>query len=315
MNRLRLFGLVMISVAAFAQPRTGVFKLDYQSDVMNANWNKLTPEEERVIVDKATEAPFSGLYEKNKEDGVYVCKRCNAPLYRSADKFDSGCGWPSFDDEIPGAVQRIPDRDGIRTEIVCSNCGAHLGHVFFGENFTDKNTRHCVNSISLLFIPASASEKAYFAGGCFWGVEYYFQKAPGVLNTIVGFMGGTTKNPSYKEVSTGNSGHAEVLEVVFDPKRTTYETLARLFFEIHDPTQINRQGPDIGMQYRSVVFYTDQFQKQTAQKLIMLLELKGFKIATQLVPAGPFWKAEEYHQDYYARNGHEPYCHKWVKRF
>jgi len=279
-------------------------------------YNKLTPEEESVILRKGTEMPFSGKYYKHKETGVYVCKRCNAPLYRSEDKFDSGCGWPSFDDEIPGAIKRIPDADGIRIEIVCANCGAHLGHVFSGEKLTDKNIRHCVNSISLNFTPKEKkSEKAYFAGGCFWGVEHYFQKEKGVISTKVGYMGGHTQHPTYKEVCNGGTGHIETAEVMYDPAQTDFEKLARLFFEIHDPTQIDRQGPDIGDQYRSAIFYVNDEQKQISEKLIKLLEKKGYKVATKLIKADKFWKAEDYHQQYYQNTGKQPYCHFYQKRF
>jgi methionine-R-sulfoxide reductase len=123
-------------------------------------YKKLTDEEERVIMRKGTETPFTGKYYAFWEKGTYVCKRCGAPLYRSESKFEADCGWPSFDDEIPGAVKRSPDPDGVRTEIQCANCGAHLGHVFLGEGFTKKNTRHCVNSISIDFIP-EGKEKSY----------------------------------------------------------------------------------------------------------------------------------------------------------
>ena len=281
-------------------------------------YNELTPEEEKVIVHKGTEIPFSGKYYNYNEEGTYICKRCDAPLYRSEDKFDSQCGWPSFDDEIPGAVKRVPDSDGIRTAIICNNCGAHLGHVFTGEGFTEKDIRHCVNSISLNFISAQVKEEkrtAYFAGGCFWGVEYYFQNEEGVISTRVGYMGGYKQNPTYEEVSNGTTGHAETLEVVYDPYKTTFEKLAKLFFEIHDPTQINRQGPDIGEQYRSEIFYTDDEQKKIAEKLIKILKDKGYKIATKLTKANIFWEGEQYHQDYYNKNGKLPYCHVYTKKF
>ncbi|MFC1651039.1 bifunctional methionine sulfoxide reductase B/A protein [Candidatus Latescibacterota bacterium] len=280
-------------------------------------YNSLTPEEERVIVHKGTERPFSGVYDNHSEEGTYICKRCDAPLYLSGDKFDGHCGWPSFDDEISGAVKRVTDADGMRTEILCTNCGAHLGHVFTGEGFTDKNIRHCVNSISMNFIPSrqeQTTEAAYFAGGCFWGMEHFFNRENGVISTRVGYMGGQTEQPAYKEVSRGTTGHAEALEVVYDPSKTDFETLAKLFFNIHDPTQINRQGPDIGNQYRSALFYVDEDQKKIAERLIGSLKKNGYSAATELEPAGTFWEAEDYHQDYYAKNGQLPYCHIFKER-
>ena len=283
-------------------------------------YNPLTPEEERVILHKGTEMPWTGKLLDNKEKGTYVCKRCGAALYRSEDKFDSQCGWPSFDDEIEGAVKRVPDPDGRRTEIICANCGGHLGHVFLGEGFTDKDTRHCVNSISMDFIPAGeAVEKktdtAIFAGGCFWGVEYFLQQSRGVKSVESGYIGGHVDNPSYEQVCTGRTGHAEAVRVIFDPSKTSFEELARLFFEIHDPTQVDRQGPDIGEQYRSGVFYLNEEQKQIAERLISILEDKGYKVATEVTPATTFWPAERYHQDYYFNKGSLPYCHGYTKRF
>ncbi|MDD4656482.1 MAG: bifunctional methionine sulfoxide reductase B/A protein [Bacteroidales bacterium] len=274
----------------------------------------LTQEEKRVIIDKGTEAPFTGEYDNHYEPGTYHCKQCNAPLYSSTDKFDAGCGWPSFDSEIAGAITRLRDADGRRTEIVCSNCNGHLGHVFIGEQLTNKNTRHCVNSISMVFVPEK-KERAIFAGGCFWGVEHLLAKKWGVLSAVSGYTGGSVKDPTYKEVCTGTTGHAEAVEVIFDSNQISYRELAKLFLEIHDPTHIDRQGPDIGNQYRSEIFYLNDNQKKEATELLNILGKKGYDVATKVTKASQFYKAEKYHQDYYNNKGSQPYCHSYVKRF
>ena len=282
-------------------------------------YNDLTLQESRVIVNKGTEIPFTGEYTDHYENGTYICKRCGAALYYSSSKFRSDCGWPSFDDEIKGAVNRFPDPNGRRTEIVCSSCGAHLGHVFTGEHNTSKNIRHCVNSVSLDFVPVHLQPGRYgtaiFAGGCFWGVEYFLQKAEGVYSAISGYTGGHVRNPSYREVCTGTTGHAEAVKVIYDPVKTSYEKLLKLFLEIHDPTQVGRQGPDIGEQYRSEIFYLNDEQKEAAERNIAVLKGKGIKVVTAVTKATEFFPAEEYHQNYYFNNGKTPYCHVYTKRF
>lgn len=302
--------LMLMAVAAIA---------DTPEVKMKSEWKKLTPEETRIIVGKGTEAPFSGKFDSHKAAGVYTCRRCGAALYRSEDKFEAGCGWPAFDAQIPGGVLRKPDPDGKRTEIECGNCGGHLGHVFAGENLTPKDTRHCVNSISMDFVPDAELEKnfghAVFAGGCFWGVEYFLEQATGVIRADNGYTGGTVEAPTYEQVCTGKTGHIEAVKVLFDPRMTSYETLAKLFFEIHDPTEVDRQGPDVGIQYRSVVFYENEAQKAVAEKLIAQLKAKGFAVATKIEAEKKFWPAEGYHQDYYVKKRARPYCHMHVKRF
>jgi len=282
-------------------------------------YNDLTAAESKIIISKSTEYPFTGIYEKFNGNGTYLCKQCGNALYHSDAKFDAACGWPSFDEEVVGAVKRIKDADGMRTEIVCASCEGHLGHVFTGEKFTPKNTRHCVNSVSIDFVPAILPAGNYgtalFAGGCFWGVEYFLQKEPGVVAVVSGYTGGNVKNPSYREVCTGNTGHAEAVKVTYDLQKNSYEKLLKLFLEIHDPTQIGRQGPDIGDQYRTEIFYKNSEQKKVAEKLLGMLKAKGLKVATQVTKASEFYPAEEYHQDYYFRNGKVPYCHAYTQRF
>lgn len=282
-------------------------------------YNDLSKTESYVINNKGTEAPFTGKYTDNREKGTYICKKCGSALYYSSAKFESECGWPSFDDEIPGAVDRFSDADGIRTEITCASCGAHLGHVFTGERLTPKNIRHCVNSVSLDFVPAILNEGRYgtaiFAGGCFWGVEYFMQKEPGVITVTSGYTGGHVRNPSYKEVCTGKTGHAEAVKIIYDPEKTSYDKLLRLFLEIHDPTQVGGQGPDIGIQYRSEIFYMNDEQKKITERNLKILSDKGYNIATAVTRASEFYEAEDYHQDYYFNNGKTPYCHGYTKRF
>lgn len=282
-------------------------------------FNNLTDEESYVIEKKGTERPFTGKYNDFYEDGLFKCRKCNTPLYKSGDKFTSSCGWPSFDDHINGAVKKIPDADGRRVEIVCNNCNGHLGHVFEGEGFTSKNTRHCVNSISLKFESEDKTCKehavAYFAAGCFWGVEHHFSKLKGVYSATSGYMGGHTEDPNYNSICTGNTGHLEAVKIDFDECQISFEELAKQFFEIHDFTQANGQGPDIGSQYLSAIFYVDNTQKETTLKLIDLLEDLNFKVATSLHETSKFYKAEDYHQDYYAKTGKTPYCHTYRKIF
>ena len=272
---------------------------------MNKN---LTEFERGIIEERKTEAPFTGEYVNNHRDGTYYCR-----------KFDSACGWPSFDDEIEGAVARRPDADGVRVEIVCARCGAHLGHVFNGEGYTLKNIRHCVNSASIDFereksdgvVPEGATlANAIFAGGCFWGVEHLMRKMRGVKSATSGYTGGALRNPSYEQVKSGTTEHVEAVWVTYDPAEVDYRSLLRYFFEIHDFTQVDGQGPDIGSQYLSKVFWVGEEQRRIAEQTIAELEAMGYKVATELRPAVRFWRAEEYHQNYFARKGQdETECH------
>lgn len=276
--------------------------------------NGLTNIEKQIIENKGTEAPFTGEYDDYFVDGVYLCRRCNALLYDSKDKFDSHCGWPSFDDEIPGSIKRMMDEDGRRTEILCANCEAHLGHVFNGERLTEKDTRHCVNSLSLRFIPRKSeglTQTATLAGGCFWCLEASFRNFKGIKEAVSGYAGGTKDQPSYAEVSSGQTGHAEAVRITFDPTVISYGQILEIFFTIHNPTTLNRQGNDVGPQYRSMVLYETWEQKLAADKAIKKLTLERAyenEIVTEVVPLARFYQAEEYHQRYYEKNPGAAYC-------
>jgi peptide methionine sulfoxide reductase msrA/msrB len=273
----------------------------------------LNPEEEHVIVHKGTEPPFSGQYTDNKESGLYLCRQCGAPLYRSNDKFSSHCGWPSFDSELPGKVTRLPDADGRRVEILCTSCGGHLGHVFQGERLTKKNTRHCVNSHSLLFLSyeklityalehPDLYDVVYVAGGCFWGVEHQVSELPGVLATRVGYTGGKTEKPTYQTVCSHTTGHAETVEAIVYLKELPLDAFYHHFLHLHDPTQLNRQGPDIGDQYRSAIFYRIEHQKEIAYQEIEGFKNRGIDVVTTLEPLKQFWPAEIEHQQYHKKH-------------
>jgi peptide methionine sulfoxide reductase msrA/msrB len=300
----------------------------------------LTPEQYQVLRQGHTERPFTGRHNDFWEKGLYVCAGCGTPLFRSESKYDHGTGWPSF--TAPVDEKNVAYKDDYsllvkRVEVRCAACGAHLGHVF-DDGPAPTFLHYCINSAAMNFLPAEEQEGkhsggapgpvrpspagkdnsgpagmesakpeiATFAAGCFWGVEDKLGKVPGVLSTVVGYTGGKTAQPSYEDVCTGKTGHAEAVQLTFDPTVVSYEELLGHFFAIHDPTQVSRQGPDRGSQYRSAIFYHDQKQKEAAENAMAELRAsKRFKapLATELVAAGVFNRAEDYHQKYFEKHG------------
>ncbi|WP_150463982.1 bifunctional methionine sulfoxide reductase B/A protein [Francisella sp. XLW-1] len=278
----------------------------------------LTPEQYEIIINKATEHPFTGRYNDLDQAGTYICRNCGTPLFKADSKFISTCGWPSYDIHIDNNVKELPDADGRRTEILCNKCDGHLGHIFHGEGYTKLNTRYCVNSASVDFVAAEnigETEEIIVAAGCFWGVEYYMKKLKGVVFAESGYCGGDQPNPDYKKVCAGNTGYLEVVRIIFEKEKISLEEVLKYFFEIHDFEQVDGQGPDIGEQYKSAIFYYNEEQKKIAESIKSELIDKGYKIVTDVREAKPYYVAEEYHLDYYMKQGSLPYCHARRKIF
>lgn len=299
---------------------------------------KLSAEQFSVTQKCGTEPAFRNAYWDNHKPGLYVDVVSGEPLFSSLDKFDSGSGWPSFTKPLNGKeiVEKQDSGFGMtRTEVRSKTADSHLGHVFDDGPADKGGLRYCINSASLKFIPVEEMEKAGYgqylepfvkaglikspvpetailAGGCFWGMEEIIRKIPGVIKTTVGYSGGTLANPTYEEVCTGTTGHAESIEVEFDSTQLTYEHLLDYFFRMHDPTTLNRQHNDVGTQYRSAIFYTTDAQKKTAESVKARWDKSGKfnkPITTEITRAGQFYAAEAYHQKYLVKNPGGYTCH------
>jgi peptide methionine sulfoxide reductase msrA/msrB len=282
----------------------------------DAEWKQLlTPEQFRVTRHHDTERPFSGEYCESYSAGIYNCVCCGTALFDSTEKYNSGTGWPSFSQPVKDNVIRYKTDNSygmLRIEVLCNICDAHLGHVF-PDGPTPSGLRFCINSASLKKEDAKGKdqviETATLGGGCFWCTEAVMNELEGVVEVLSGYSGGIIKDPTYMQISNGDTGHAEVVQVRFNPTKITYADLLRVFFATHNPTTLNRQGADTGPQYRSVIFYHNKGQEQTIREVTAEMQpLFAMPIVTEVEPFANFYMAEQYHQDYYRNNPEKAYC-------
>lgn len=277
----------------------------------------LTPNQYYILREKGTEQAGTGAFLLNKENGVYKCAGCGNELFTDKMKFESHCGWPSFDREIDGGkIKQIEDfSHGMhRIEIQCAKCGGHLGHIF-EDGPTNTGKRYCVNGGALSFEPSekivNSIDTITFGGGCFWCMEAIFQDLKGVKSVASGYAGGNKPNATYREVCSGETGHAEVIQIAYDPKLIPLNNLLQVFFNLHDPTTMNRQGADEGTQYRSIILYRNEAQKTAINKVLNAIEQANIydqPVVTEVSPFTQFYKAEDYHQNYFKLNKSQPYC-------
>lgn len=322
-----IFGLIFTLTACGQNSIHQNDSMKEYNNYSNEEWkNKLTPEQYFILREKGTEQPFSGKFVFTKDKGIYKCAGCGESLFTDEMKFDSHCGWPSFDREIKGGkIKQIEDysHNMHRIEITCAKCGGHLGHIF-DDGPTSTGMRYCVNSGALSFEPENKKvldksdtiETITLGGGCFWCIEAIFQDLKGVHSVVSGYSGGNSKNPTYKDVCTGKTGHAEVVQIKYNSNEIKFEEILEVFFTLHDPTTLNRQGADVGNQYRSVIFYSNEQQKSIAEKTIETLNNNHVfpnKIVTEISKLNEFYSAENYHQEYYELNKEEPYCKAVIK--